>query len=104
MKPLAIALALLVMGFGMKTARAIDVGDKAPAFEGVDDQGHPWSSADHVGKGVLVVYFYPGRSHRWLHQAGLRLSRRYEDARRQRASKWSASAATRWPITSSSRR
>jgi len=59
MKPLAIALALFVIGFGMKTARAIDVGDKAPAFEGVDDQGHPWSSADHVGKGVLVVYFYP---------------------------------------------
>src|SRR5580692_5579626 len=59
MKPLAIALALFVMGVGMKTARAVDVGDKAPAFEGVDDQGHPWSSADHVGKGVLVVYFYP---------------------------------------------
>jgi peroxiredoxin Q/BCP len=59
MKPLAIALALFVMGFGMKSARAVDVGDKAPAFEGVDDQGHPWSSADHVGKGVLVVYFYP---------------------------------------------
>jgi peroxiredoxin Q/BCP len=59
MKPLAIALALFAMGFGMKTARAVDVGDKAPAFEGVDDQGHPWSSADHVGKGVLVVYFYP---------------------------------------------
>jgi peroxiredoxin Q/BCP len=59
MKPLAIALALFVMGFGMKTARAVDVGDKAPAFEAVDDQGHPWSSADHIGKGVLVVYFYP---------------------------------------------
>jgi peroxiredoxin Q/BCP len=59
MKPLAIAMALFVIGFGMKTARAIDVGDKSPAFEGVDDQGHPWTSADHVGKGVLVVYFFP---------------------------------------------
>jgi peroxiredoxin Q/BCP len=59
MRPLAIVMALFVMGFGMKTARAIDVGDKAPAFEAVDDQGHPWNSADHVGKGVLVVYFYP---------------------------------------------
>ncbi len=59
MKPLAIVMALFVMGFGMKTARAIDVGDKAPEFQGVDDQGNPWKSADHVGKGVLVVYFYP---------------------------------------------
>jgi peroxiredoxin Q/BCP len=59
MKPLAIVMALFVIGFGMKTARAIDVGDKAPAFEGVDDQGNPWKSTDHIGKGVLVVYFYP---------------------------------------------
>lgn len=59
MKPLAIALALFVIGFGMKTARAVDVGDKAPTFEAIDDQGKPWSSADHVGKGVLVVYFFP---------------------------------------------
>jgi thioredoxin-dependent peroxiredoxin len=59
MKPLAIAMALFVIGFGMKTARAVDVGDKAPAFEGADDQGKAWSSADHVGKGVLVVYFFP---------------------------------------------
>jgi peroxiredoxin Q/BCP len=59
MKPLAIVLALFVIGFGMKSARAIDVGDKAPSFDGTDDQGNPWKSADHVGKGVLVVYFYP---------------------------------------------
>jgi peroxiredoxin Q/BCP len=59
MKPLAIVMALFVIGFGMKSARAIDVGDKAPAFEGTDDQGKPWNSADHIGKGVLVVYFYP---------------------------------------------
>jgi peroxiredoxin Q/BCP len=59
MKPLAIVMALFFLGVGMNSARAVDVGDKAPAFEGVDDQGHPWNSADHVGKGVLVVYFYP---------------------------------------------
>jgi len=59
MKPLAIVLAFFVIGFGMKSARAIDVGDKAPGFEATDDQGNPWKSSDHVGKGVLVVYFYP---------------------------------------------
>lgn len=35
-------------------------GDPAPAFEGVDDQGQPWKSADHFGKKWIVVYFYPG--------------------------------------------
>jgi thioredoxin-dependent peroxiredoxin len=35
-------------------------GDAAPAFKGVDAQGNPWNSADHVGKKYVVVYFYPG--------------------------------------------
>jgi peroxiredoxin Q/BCP len=35
------------------------VGDKAPAFEAQDDQGNAWKSSDHVGKKILVVYFYP---------------------------------------------
>jgi thioredoxin-dependent peroxiredoxin len=35
------------------------VGDPAPGFEATDDQGKPWKSADHVGKRVLVIYFYP---------------------------------------------
>ena len=38
----------------------LKVGDVAPAFEGLDDQGRPWKSTDHVGKKYLVVYFYPG--------------------------------------------
>jgi thioredoxin-dependent peroxiredoxin len=59
MKPLALAFALLTMGFAMNVARAADVGQKAPSFEATDDLGNPWKSADHVGKGVLVVYFYP---------------------------------------------
>jgi thioredoxin-dependent peroxiredoxin len=59
MKPLAFVFAVIVMGFGMNAARAVDVGDQAPKFEAVDDQGNTWKSSDHVGKGVLVVYFYP---------------------------------------------
>ena len=35
------------------------VGDVAPKFESMDDQGKAWKSADHVGKKVVVVYFYP---------------------------------------------
>jgi peroxiredoxin Q/BCP len=36
-----------------------EVGEPAPVFESLDDSGRPWKSSDHVGKGVLVVYFYP---------------------------------------------
>ncbi len=34
-------------------------GDKAPEFQGQTDAGKPWKSKDHVGKKILVVYFYP---------------------------------------------
>jgi peroxiredoxin Q/BCP len=34
-------------------------GDKAPAFECTDDTGNAWKSADHYGKKIVVVYFYP---------------------------------------------
>src|SRR5436305_11577911 len=37
----------------------VKVGEPAPTFESVDDQGRPWKSKDHVGKKILVVYFYP---------------------------------------------
>jgi peroxiredoxin Q/BCP len=37
----------------------LKVGDAAPSFESTDDQGKTWKSADHIGKGVVVIYFYP---------------------------------------------
>jgi peroxiredoxin Q/BCP len=37
----------------------INVGDKAPVFEAKDDSGETWKSEDHVGKKIVVVYFYP---------------------------------------------
>ncbi|MBI1314621.1 redoxin domain-containing protein [bacterium] len=42
-------------------AKPVDlkVGDKAPVFKSVGDDGKPWNSADHVGKKIVVVYFYP---------------------------------------------
>jgi peroxiredoxin Q/BCP len=42
-----------------KAGEAVKVGDKAPAFEATDDQGKTWKSSDHVGKKIVVVYFYP---------------------------------------------
>ncbi len=41
-------------------AAGLAVGELLPAFESTDEQGLPWKSADHVGKKVLVLYFYPG--------------------------------------------
>jgi peroxiredoxin Q/BCP len=37
----------------------LKVGDAAPSFSSVDQTGKPWKSADHVGKKILVVYFFP---------------------------------------------
>ena len=42
--------------------KAIDlkVGDPAPVFDTLDDQGNGWKAAAHYGKKWVVVYFYPG--------------------------------------------
>jgi peroxiredoxin Q/BCP len=37
----------------------LKVGDKAPTFHGTDEQGKEFKSDDHVGKKILVVYFFP---------------------------------------------
>jgi thioredoxin-dependent peroxiredoxin len=51
----------LSMSCGSPAAQevALKVGDRAPAFEGLSDDGTVWRSRDHVGRGLLVVYFYP---------------------------------------------
>ena len=57
-------LALLALTAGLMignstTAAELKVGDAAPTFESKSDDGKTWKSADHVGKQVIVVYFYP---------------------------------------------
>ncbi len=37
----------------------IAVGQPAPSFTLKDDQGQDWSSRDHYGKNIVVLYFYP---------------------------------------------
>ena len=38
---------------------SLKVGDPAPGFRAQDDSGKEWNSSEHVGKKVIVVYFYP---------------------------------------------
>lgn len=55
-------LTTLALSMCLTTAHAQDslkVGDRAPEFSGVADDGKTWRSSDHVGKQTLVVYFYP---------------------------------------------
>ncbi|MDX1564365.1 MAG: peroxiredoxin [Phycisphaeraceae bacterium] len=37
----------------------LKVGDPSPKFSAKDDQGKEWKASDHLGKKILVVYFYP---------------------------------------------
>jgi thioredoxin-dependent peroxiredoxin len=55
----ACGLATLLLAAPDAGAAGPEVGEPAPVFEALDDAGQPWKSSDHVGKGVLVVYFYP---------------------------------------------
>lgn len=38
----------------------LQVGQLAPVFTSIDEEGKPWTSSDHVGKGRLIVFFYSG--------------------------------------------
>ncbi len=40
-------------------ANDLKVGDKAPAFKTLADDGSVWNSDDYFGKHFIVVYFYP---------------------------------------------
>src|SRR6266481_6205578 len=53
------ALALAASATLSAQESKVKVGDKAPAFESVDENGKAWKSSDHVGKKIVVLYFYP---------------------------------------------
>jgi thioredoxin-dependent peroxiredoxin len=59
----SVGLAVVILGGGLtageKGRTMLKVGDKAPEFQSVDENGKTWKSSDHVGKKIVVVYFYP---------------------------------------------
>ena len=56
---LALMMSVLALLAQDKPAVDLKVGDAAPKFEASDDTGKAWKSEDHVGKKILVVYFFP---------------------------------------------
>jgi peroxiredoxin Q/BCP len=56
---LATGSAAAVAGAQQAPLRDLKVGDVAPEFEGLADNGQRWNSRDGRNGGLLVVYFYP---------------------------------------------
>ncbi len=46
-------------GTAAKKAAGVDVGDAAPSFTLLDEEGKEWNSDEHFKEGKTVVYFYP---------------------------------------------
>src|SRR3989442_558613 len=46
-------------GFTAESSKMPKPGDKAPAVEGTDQDGKAWKLADALGKGPVLLYFYP---------------------------------------------
>ncbi|MEO8497791.1 MAG: peroxiredoxin [Planctomycetota bacterium] len=59
MRSLAAIVSFLAISIWAGVSRSADVGDTVPEFTCLDDRGQLWNSRDHLGKGPLVIYFYP---------------------------------------------
>jgi peroxiredoxin Q/BCP len=62
MKQLLTTLVLIfaITGIAMaQNAQKLNIGDNAPVFKTLADDGKPWNSKKFMGKKFIVVYFYP---------------------------------------------
>ena len=62
MKTIFISFLLLFvisMNLYSQEIKSLNIGDKAPDFETIADDGTSWSISNFVGKKYVVVYFYP---------------------------------------------
>jgi peroxiredoxin Q/BCP len=50
---------LLASGRFAATDKHLEIGDTVPSFTLTDQDGKSFNIADHIGKKVLVIYFYP---------------------------------------------
>jgi thioredoxin-dependent peroxiredoxin len=63
MRPLFLSMIAAAIFCGSTFAEnplvSLEQGDLAPKLSAVDDTGRIWKSSDHVGKNIVVVFFYP---------------------------------------------
>jgi peroxiredoxin Q/BCP len=60
MKAIFLLITMTMINFQVNAQQNLSVGDRAPEFKAVSDDGSTWDLKDHLGKDYLVVYFYPG--------------------------------------------
>jgi thioredoxin-dependent peroxiredoxin len=56
---IALLLSLVFTAASADTGKTPKLGDKAPLIEGKDQDGKTWKLSDHLGKEVVLLYFYP---------------------------------------------
>ena len=59
MKNISCIVALAIFLLSSFDVFAIGLNEPVPAFEATDDEGKVWKSTDHIGKKMIVLYFYP---------------------------------------------
>ncbi len=62
MKSIIISFVLFVAlstSLFLQENKSLKVGDKAPSFKTLADDGSTWNVKDYLGKKTIVVYFYP---------------------------------------------
>jgi peroxiredoxin Q/BCP len=59
MRLIKTAVLILVFGATVLGTLAVEVGEKAPSIEAMDQDGMLWTLSEHLGDKHLVVYFYP---------------------------------------------
>jgi peroxiredoxin Q/BCP len=62
MKRVLFSLFTILISAGIalgQNTKVLSVGDKAPGFNAISDDGSTWNLNDYKGKKYIVVYFYP---------------------------------------------
>lgn len=59
MKSIFVSFILVAFFAGTSFSQDLKVGDKAPEFKTLADDGSVWDVEDYLGKKYIVVYFYP---------------------------------------------
>ena len=59
MKTIFATLFALFLVVGLANSQELKVGDKAPEFKALADDGSTWDVKDYIGDKFIVVYFYP---------------------------------------------